>query len=231
MSLFQGRVASRNLPLSGPYYACTQSSCYCLNPKWCNQPFGFSERNKRAKLKPHRRNRSYTAEKSGSSEREGSPREARKSPSRSRSSSRKSSGPLPGGRTTDLRARYWNYLFENLKRAVDEIYSTCEADESIVECQVSRRQSRARSNSARETGAGAGCLLSASLSRPHSFASSTSEGLPREPGSITNGTRRVRQRQGSCPGGASYVQGFFFFFLGKQTTRVGSGVGLHEIMC
>jgi len=36
----------------------------------------------------------------------------------------------------DLRARYWAYLFENLHRAVDEIYLTCEADESVVECKV-----------------------------------------------------------------------------------------------
>lgn len=37
----------------------------------------------------------------------------------------------------DLHARYWSYLFDNLHRAVDEIYKTCEVDESIVECQVS----------------------------------------------------------------------------------------------
>lgn len=34
----------------------------------------------------------------------------------------------------DLRARYWAFLFENLHRAVDEIYQTCEMDESVVEC-------------------------------------------------------------------------------------------------
>lgn len=39
-------------------------------------------------------------------------------------------------RKGDLRARYWAFLFENLRRAVDEIYQTCEADESDVECKV-----------------------------------------------------------------------------------------------
>ena len=34
----------------------------------------------------------------------------------------------------DLQARYWGLLFENLRRAVDEIYLTCEADESVEEC-------------------------------------------------------------------------------------------------
>ena len=37
---------------------------------------------------------------------------------------------------TDLRARYWSYLFENFHRAVDEIYCVCETDESAIECQV-----------------------------------------------------------------------------------------------
>jgi len=33
-----------------------------------------------------------------------------------------------------LRARYWSYLFDNFHRAVDEIYNTCDHDESIIEC-------------------------------------------------------------------------------------------------
>lgn len=53
---------------------------------------------------------------------------AEKSPSKTR---------LP--RKVDLRARYWAFLFENLRRAVDEIYVTCESDQSVVECRVSVR--------------------------------------------------------------------------------------------
>ncbi|XP_057369813.1 S phase cyclin A-associated protein in the endoplasmic reticulum-like [Daphnia carinata] len=37
-------------------------------------------------------------------------------------------------RKSDLQARYWGLLFENLRRAVDEIYLTCESDESVEEC-------------------------------------------------------------------------------------------------
>ena len=48
---------------------------------------------------------------------------------------------LSAGRHSDMRARYWSYLFDNLHRAVDEIYCTCETDESIVECEVHERVS------------------------------------------------------------------------------------------
>ena len=34
----------------------------------------------------------------------------------------------------DIKERYWVYLFQNLKLAVNEIYQTCETDESIPEC-------------------------------------------------------------------------------------------------
>jgi hypothetical protein len=37
---------------------------------------------------------------------------------------------------SDIRARYWAYLFENLKRSVDAIYHTCEHDNSVSECKV-----------------------------------------------------------------------------------------------
>lgn len=37
---------------------------------------------------------------------------------------------------SDIRSRYWAYLFDNLKRAVDEIYQTCENDDSVSECKV-----------------------------------------------------------------------------------------------
>ncbi|KAF2363420.1 S phase cyclin A-associated protein in the endoplasmic reticulum N-terminal [Trinorchestia longiramus] len=33
-----------------------------------------------------------------------------------------------------LRARHWGFLFRNLQQAVDQIYQTCETDESVIEC-------------------------------------------------------------------------------------------------
>ncbi|QQP52863.1 Uncharacterized protein FKW44_005141 [Caligus rogercresseyi] len=32
---------------------------------------------------------------------------------------------------SDLQARYWAFLFQNLRRAVDDLYTTCESDDSI----------------------------------------------------------------------------------------------------
>lgn len=48
-------------------------------------------------------------------------------------------------RKVDLRARYWAFLFDNLRRAVDEIYVTCESDQSVVECRVSVLSAGSRS--------------------------------------------------------------------------------------
>lgn len=45
-----------------------------------------------------------------------------------------------GGKKPDLRARYWKFLFDNLQRAVDAIYETCEQDESALECKVKAEQ-------------------------------------------------------------------------------------------
>ncbi len=36
----------------------------------------------------------------------------------------------------DIRVRYWAYLFDNLKRAVDEIYLTIQHDKSTHQCKV-----------------------------------------------------------------------------------------------
>ena len=33
---------------------------------------------------------------------------------------------------TEMAARYWAVLFENLRRAVDDLYRTCEGDESCI---------------------------------------------------------------------------------------------------
>ena len=37
---------------------------------------------------------------------------------------------------TSVKDRYWKFLFDNLQRAVDELYATCETDESINQCKV-----------------------------------------------------------------------------------------------
>ena len=97
----------------------------------------FSDLAKKRKPKFVGRKRPSTPEKSGSSERESSPasKQGSKSPQRLHMG-RKLSGSSASSRKSDLRARYWCYLFDNLKRAVDEIYCTCESDESTVECQV-----------------------------------------------------------------------------------------------
>lgn len=52
------------------------------------------------------------------------------------SGTQRGSGEVGKTAKVDVHARYWSYLFDHLFRAVDEIYRTCEVDNSIIECQV-----------------------------------------------------------------------------------------------
>merc|ERR1719266_1165768 len=45
--------------------------------------------------------------------------------------SRVRSASVGRDKKSDLQARYWAFLFENVRRAVDDLYMTCESDESI----------------------------------------------------------------------------------------------------
>ena len=37
---------------------------------------------------------------------------------------------------SDFRSRYWTFLFDNLRRSIEQIYQTCESDQNPHECQV-----------------------------------------------------------------------------------------------
>ena len=38
--------------------------------------------------------------------------------------------------TANCPSRYWTFLFDNLKRSVEQIYQTCESDQNPLQCQV-----------------------------------------------------------------------------------------------
>ncbi|KAJ8029246.1 S phase cyclin A-associated protein in the endoplasmic reticulum [Holothuria leucospilota] len=91
-------------------------------------------------VRPKRKTRAYTPSKSST------PKSPKKlsglsssdnkssSSGESRAGDKSSSCSEKRMKKVDMRARYWAFLFDNLQRAVDEIYQTCEIDESIVEC-------------------------------------------------------------------------------------------------
>lgn len=39
-------------------------------------------------------------------------------------------------RETDFPSRYWTFLYDNLKRSIEQIYQTCESDQNLLQCQV-----------------------------------------------------------------------------------------------
>ena len=53
------------------------------------------------------------------------------------SSSNDTSSRRTDSNSSDIRSRYWTFLFDNLKRSIEQIYQTCESDQNLLQCQVS----------------------------------------------------------------------------------------------
>ncbi|XP_075713760.1 S phase cyclin A-associated protein in the endoplasmic reticulum isoform X2 [Rhinoderma darwinii] len=109
----EGRTARNLIAWSVPL----ESKENEVKPKW---PCGKPKRGTHGTHKPPKLNSSLHCKLNVISSND---KNQDKSPSKTR---------LP--RKVDLRARYWAFLFDNLRRAVDEIYVTCESDQSVVEC-------------------------------------------------------------------------------------------------
>ncbi|CAF4698064.1 unnamed protein product, partial [Rotaria socialis] len=56
-------------------------------------------------------------------------------PQDSTSSSNDTSSRRTDSNSSDIRSRYWTFLFDNLKRSIDQIYQTCESDQNLLQCQ------------------------------------------------------------------------------------------------
>ncbi|CAF4498457.1 unnamed protein product, partial [Rotaria magnacalcarata] len=56
-------------------------------------------------------------------------------PQDSTSSSNDASSRRTDSNSSDIRSRYWTFLFDNLKRSIEQIYQTCESDQNLLQCQ------------------------------------------------------------------------------------------------
>ena len=106
-------------------------NCFKIdNGKYCHFFAVRNDRNTRT-IKAENDNKISEKDRTNADKRGSSPSKEKPKPRQARSRSNSANR-----KKIDLRARYWSYLFDNLKRAVDEIYTTCETDESVMECQV-----------------------------------------------------------------------------------------------
>ncbi|CAF3968819.1 unnamed protein product [Rotaria sp. Silwood2] len=56
-------------------------------------------------------------------------------PQNSNSSSNDISSRQTESNSSDIHSRYWTFLFDNLKRSIEQIYQTCESDQNPSQCQ------------------------------------------------------------------------------------------------
>ncbi|CAF1249522.1 unnamed protein product [Rotaria sp. Silwood1] len=56
-------------------------------------------------------------------------------PQNSNSSANDISSRQTESNLSDIHSRYWTFLFDNLKRSIEQIYQTCESDQNLLQCQ------------------------------------------------------------------------------------------------